>query len=615
MAKAVNDPDRYIRTIEDLYDISKSAVSEIEKARIFDVVRRTMRYKKYENIESGNEGKGSGYEALIRTHLSWKTKARDFSIEEFENVVNEYISPKIQKLSVKLKSTKLEIKDVVCVERIYEAERRLSNKIDEILTTFNMFVAIGFQQDEEAARKFAAKFYLKPERKLPTEDDNKQLKAVSEQFSKQRFKEFLSFFTIEETEFLIEQFEHSVSCFGYSTDLLAKIISIPTFEPHIFFTDLNEDFLLFDDFLKKVQVIDGKNNLEVYGEELARQDTHEVITHLYLAGKEKYGEQKMHDMFFTQELEKKEKRLIDVSRGSLEGYATDHQESSSAQDLYRDYDFVLFARNFIEYCKTGLWTKRGDECPKDLKQFLISDLEKRREYVKKAMINNRNKSRQLLNMIYENFDQNAFKECQGNFIIVPLMEDFKVLDINRTSAVCGKAQVKEWSRDEDGNLTEHTRDCVNLGLIAYSGADAESDVYIHIGKTANSSEGFYEIELCQLPMGMLENRVQICRLDNWTYDGEHKNRGGVKIMTATHWHENEERDLVCGRKNGAFEISENMTLHLSFDEALTYFLEKKGIDPTGKVKEKIQRLIEIEEKKYKCQQVVTDNGDDGIEIE
>lgn len=208
-----------------------------------------------------------------------------------------------------------------------------------------------------------------------------------------------------------------------------------------------------------------------------------------------------------------------------------------------DLDKLIFARNYLEFIRTGIIPNPNGMMYFDIDQFeklnLIDDF----------------------NRLYRNgFDNKEFAEHQANFIFDI---DNSVLRPDR----CEKYK----SVKNDKSLA--------IGLLLSSRIDESSEdavahylVHINIDDVTNSKSN-YELQLNILPQESIENRVQLVRFDNWSEEQTHRNIGN-KLNTTTHIHLYNHFDLLRGKKNGAFDIAFNLAeKSTDFETALKVFLE------------------------------------------
>jgi len=228
----------------------------------------------------------------------------------------------------------------------------------------------------------------------------------------------------------------------------------------------------------------------------------------------------------------------------------------SKSAIATDIKKLIFARNFIEFAKSGIMPS-----PDGYIDFLKD------QYNEHEVIAEFKK-------IYRNsFDNKKFVDMQGNFIF---NLDQYILDPERIEKVKGVIQGKSLSI---GCLlsTTYMHDTVEYG---------KQYMLIHVNiSDVTNDKSTYEIQLNILPEGELQHRIQLVRFDNWKDPQYHKNLGN-KLQTTTHIHLYNPLDLLRGKKNGAFDIAFNISdKSTDFESALDTFVAMISND------EKLQSTI------------------------
>ena len=215
----------------------------------------------------------------------------------------------------------------------------------------------------------------------------------------------------------------------------------------------------------------------------------------------------------------------------------------SSRAISTDIQKLMFARNFIEFSKTGIMPHRIFGLDYFIEPYMdfkvVEDFKK---------------------LYNRSFDNKAFVEKQSNFVIDI---DNTILDPQKLEKV--RANIK------GNNLSVG---CLMSSIFSVDGVGrGKQYMLVHVNITdVNDSKSTYEIQLNVLPEGKLEHRLQLMRLDNWKEPQYHKNLGN-KLQTATHVHLYNPIDLMRGKKNGSYDIAFNIEDESTdFNSALEAFL-------------------------------------------
>ena len=213
---------------------------------------------------------------------------------------------------------------------------------------------------------------------------------------------------------------------------------------------------------------------------------------------------------------------------------------NSSKQMRTDFGKLIFCKNLLRFYETGIMPDKNG-----FVDFTVDDL------AHKDLIENFKK------LYSKNFDEEAFRENQGNYICYP--DVFS----NNFSLVAGKRAIKD--------------DKLLVGFIVSCEDDLKytrNDYLIHIQlNDINNAFSNYEMQLSIVPRGELDNRLQLIRLDNWKTEQPHKNIA-KKLTTSTHIHLYNEFDLLRGKTNGAFDIAYNIEGgSTEFEESLKRFLQ------------------------------------------
>lgn len=214
----------------------------------------------------------------------------------------------------------------------------------------------------------------------------------------------------------------------------------------------------------------------------------------------------------------------------------------SRRGINVDLDKLVFARNYLEFIRTGIMPS-----PDGSYYFEADEFEK--DCAKE----------EFLKLYRRGFDNREFAKHQANFIF----------DIN--GAMLSPGKMEKFKAVQNGNSLS-----IGCLMTSYSlFCDSIHDdvcflIHINIDDVTNSKSN-YELQLNILPQGSIEDRVQLVRFDNWKEEQTHKNLGN-KLNTVTHIHLYNHLDLLRGKKNGAFDIAFNLTENSTdFETALKVF--------------------------------------------
>ena len=209
-----------------------------------------------------------------------------------------------------------------------------------------------------------------------------------------------------------------------------------------------------------------------------------------------------------------------------------------------DLDKLVFARNLLEFVKSGIMPEPGGFIDFSVDPYTRYQVEE--------------DFKELYN---RNFDNKTFMERQGNFIF----------DMDGTMLYPEKfVQMKSVRKDKEFSLGCLLTSNMQIGNAVYDGIYYL--IHIHIDDVTNSKSN-YELQLNILPHGSFDHRVQLVRFDNWAEEQSHKNIGN-KLKTTTHIHLYNHFDLLRGKKNGGYDIAFNLEEDSTdFDVALNVFLQ------------------------------------------
>lgn len=285
----------------------------------------------------------------------------------------------------------------------------------------------------------------------------------------------------------------------------------------------------------------------------------DVIANIYDKAKDKSAFKVQYDGIYDTEetlFDKVKANCKKISAIKFDKYSA---RLNTSKQLRAEYGKLIFCKNLIEFNKTGIMPASDGFI--DCSIGFYETLQMKDEF--KELYSRR-------------FNEEDFRNGQSNFICKPQI----ITDTNKLES---SRKVKIGDRMIMGFIIT-----ASSSLFGSDGG-YQIPYLLHINiEDVNNSCSNYEIQLNLLPQGVIANRLQLVRLDNWDRQQPHKNIAN-KLKTTTHIHLYNEFDLLRGKENGSLDIAYNIeSKSTDFETSLDIFLNVLGLEE--ELKKKIYRM-------------------------